>query len=195
MSITKSQDKPITIGAPVEIKKACNDIRVQLSVLPWLERPYLIAERFLRKKNGRAFYYPETYVGVADNNGYARLTPDNDFLGRSFFVVGDGDIDFNEGEYNYITYPVGIVFSVNLKLIDSVKAGEGLFTQELVRDTRRLLTDTESVHDFKYNLIRESTDLKRVFKEFVLDDIELYNRFPLQCFRLDLSLTLQEECF
>lgn len=194
MPIVKNQDKPITVGVPVEIDKACNDIREQLAVMPWLERPYLIAERFYRKERGKAFYYPETYVGGDDNKGYARLTPDNDFKGRSFFVIGDGSIDFEPSQYNFIKYQVGIIFSVNLELIDEVKLDQGLFTQELIREVRRILTDTMIYHEFGYEIVKESRDLKRVFREFVLDDIELYNRAPMQCFRFDLLLTLQEEC-
>lgn len=194
MSVVKNQDKPITIGSPIEIKKACNEIREELTMLPWLTRPYLIAERFYRKVNNKKFYYPETYVGQGDKEGYARLTPDNDFMGRSFFVVGDGEIDFEPNQYNFITYPVGLIFSVNLSLIDELKLQEGLFTQELIRDVRRILTDTMVNHEFGYKVVRETTDLKRVFREFVLDEIEAYNRAPMQCFRFDLLLTLQEDC-
>ena len=203
MSITKLQDKTINIGTPVEIKKACNDIRLDLSNLSWIDKPFLIAERFYRKKNNREYFYPETYVG-GENKPYHRLTPDNDYRGSFFFFVGDSTNQFNSGQYNFITYPVAIIFQVNLKKIDeNILAGDPgyiirhkneLFTQELIREARRLLTNNVVNYDFSYSIVQETTDLQRVYREFVLEKIENYNRAPLQCFRFDLSLTIQEEC-
>ena len=49
--------------------------------------------------------------------------------------------------------------------------------------------------DFDYKILSETRDLREVYKEFVLDDIEQYNRAPLQCFRIDLSIRVQEDCY
>lgn len=193
--MTNLQSKPIIIGSPIEVERATNQIRILLTQLPWLSHPYHIAQRFFRKENDRAFYYPETYCPTeVGKYGYHRLTPDNDYKGMCFFLVGKESNDFNGHQRNFLTYEVGIIFSVNLKLIDDVKLNNGLFTQELIRDVRRILTDNMPNFDFQYKLKSVTRDLRDVYREFVLDEIEQYNRAPMQCFRFDLSLTLQEDC-
>lgn len=189
------QNKPIVIGTPVEIEKATNQIRLLLSALSWLSHPYHIAQRFYRKENDRAYYYPETYCPTEPGKyGYHRLTPDGDYTGMCFFMIGKENNDFKARQKNFLTYDIGIIFSANLKLIDDVKLNNGLFTQELIKDVRRILTDNMPNFDFQYDLKTVTRDLKEVYREFVLDDIEQYNRAPMQCFRFDLTLTIQEEC-
>ncbi len=195
MSTTILQNKPIIIGTPIEIDYAVNEIRLQLVNLPWLEYPMFIAQRFTRDVKGRKFIYPETYAPeIAGSRNYVRLTPDNDFKAMSFFMVGPSRNDFNANERNFMTYPVSIIFSVNLELIDKNKLDNGLFTQELMRDVRRLLTTTMNIHLFDYVLKSETRDLREVYKEFVLDDLESYNRAPMQCFRFDMDVRIQEDC-
>lgn len=192
MSITNLQDKPVIVGSPIEIEFAVNEIRKILADLPWVSHPYFIAQRFYRLKEGKAFYYPETYIGKGKN--YHRLTPDNDYSGMFFFMVGDGDNDFNASEENFITYPVSIIFSANLEKINPTRLNQGLFTQELIRDARWLLTNTMINHDFYYTITAETRDIRRCYREFTLKDIDSYNRAPLQCFRIDLNVIIQEGC-
>jgi hypothetical protein len=195
MGIVKLQDAPITIGTPIEIEKACDVIRERLATLPWVDFPYFIAQRFYRLQGSKQFYYPETYardLQTPDGKwGYHRLTPDNDYKGMFFFYLGEN------GNYNgddYITYNVALIFSVNLDLIDEAKLELGLFTQELVRDARALILDSEYYGDFTLSILRESRDLRTVYREFTLDPVEQYNRAPLQCFRFDLTITYLPEC-
>lgn len=201
MSKVKLQDKPIIIGTPIEIEKAVNDIRVALSALTWIDRPFFIAQRFYRLQDGQTFYYPETYapevtVGTKQNNysNYARLTPDIDFNGMFFFMVGTGDNDYFPSEQNYIEYPVSIIFSVNLDKIDKTKFANGLFTQDLIRDARRILTTKQIPLGLDYSIVNETRDIVEVYREFSLKDIQTYNRAPLQCFRFDLTVRIQEDC-
>lgn len=194
--MTNLQDKPVVVNNPVEIDRACNDIRLQLANLPWVSHPYHIAQRFYRKENQKSFYYPETYAGGADGKyRYHRLTPDNDYSGMFFFIVGREVMDnFNANKRNFLTYEVGIVFSCNLELIDKSKLELGLYTQELIRDVRRMLTDTMINFDFMYEIKSITRDLREVYREFVLDDIEQYNRAKMQCFRVNLEIKIKEEC-
>lgn len=194
--MTKQLDKPIIIGTPVEIESAVNDIREDLSVLPFIDKPFFIAQKFLKKQNGRSLFFPETYAPTRPGEfEYHRLTPDDSIKGMFFFLVGTGSPgSFDPQGENFMTYPVSIIFSVNLKKIDPVKLDNGLFTQELVRDARRILSGSKYDHGFSYELINETRDLQECFKEFVLDDIEAYNRAPMQCFRFNLSVTIQEDC-
>lgn len=201
--MVKLQDKVVNVESPVEVDAACNEIRLLLANIPWVSHPFHIAQRFYRRdsKTGKTFYYPETYIGIPSTSteenfkkGYHRLTPDNDYSGMFFFYVGDENIQYETRQYNYLTYPVSIIFSANLELIDAAKLKSGLFTQELIRDVRRVLTENEVRFGFRYSLQRVSRDLRTVYREFTLQDIEEYNRAPIQCFRFDLTLTVQEVC-
>lgn len=193
--LTKLQNKPIVVGTPIEIEFAVNEIRKSLATLTWLDFPYFIAQRFIRETNGKKFYYPETYAPeTIGARNYKRLTPDNDFKGMCFFMVGASKNDYKANSHNYLTYPVSIIFSVNLELIDKDKLDLGLFTQELIRDVRRLLTTTMVNYDFDYVLKSETRDLRETYREFVLDDLEQYNRAPMQCFRFELDVRIQESC-
>tara|TARA_R110000851_G_scaffold108617_1_gene230033 strand:- start:18571 stop:19218 length:648 start_codon:yes stop_codon:yes gene_type:complete len=191
------QNKPVIVGFPIEIERAVNQVRIQLAKLEWIDHPYFIAQRFFRKdpSSGRLFIYPETYAPEKPGGRtYKRLTPDNDFKGMFFFMVGDGTTEFNANEYNFITFPVSIIFSVNLQLISEAKLNRGLFTQELIRDARRVLTDQMMNFDFQYDIINETRDIQRCFREFRMDELEQYNRAPMQCFRIDLSFKIREDC-
>lgn len=205
MSITNLQNKIFTITNPKGIDSAVNELRLLLGGLTWVSHPYHIAQRFRRmasEKEGKTgveqakklYVYPEMYVGKDDKMPYHRLTPDNDYTGMFFFMVGKGEIEYNPNEYNFINYPVSIIFSVNLATVNKTKLKEYLFTQELIEEARRLLTSSSPNFLFTYKLLTETRDLQEVYREFILDDLEQYNRVPMQCFRIDLTLKLMEEC-
>ncbi|MGB0896924.1 MAG: hypothetical protein ACPGRW_06350 [Flavobacteriaceae bacterium] len=199
MAITRIQEAYITIGTPVEIDAAVNSIREALALLPWVSHPYLIAQRFVHKSaNGKSYLLPEVYsrrpTDTTKRYSYKPLTPDNDFTGMFFAYVDDGEAKTNDYGSNYITYKVAFIFMVNLKLIDSVKLNNGLFTRELMSEARKVINKSSLGLGFESKIIRESNDLKKVFREFNLEDAEAYNRAPLQCFRFDLYITIQEDC-
>ncbi len=200
MSITKYQNKHITIGDPVGIDLAVNEIRILLSSLTWVSHPYFIAKRFVDDEKGKKYIYPETYckdVSTDPKNKYPyhKLTPDNDYTGMFFAFVAVGSQDTQYLNENFLTYNVGFIFSVNLELIDKDKLDNGLFTRSLMAEARRLLNQNIYSYDFKYSVKKETDDLKEVYREFTLNDLERYNRAPLQCFRFDLEITIQEDCF
>jgi hypothetical protein len=111
-----------------------------------------------------------------------------------FFYVSPEETGFHYKQHTYLKYDVAIIFSCNLSLIDNTKLEAGLFTQELIRDVRKLLRDKMMSFDFEYKIKTITRDLREVYSEFVLDDIEQYNRAPLQCFRVNLELEILEEC-
>lgn len=197
MSTTSFQDSPIKVGTPVEIDHAVNEIRKVLeSGIPWLDRAYFIADRLVKKDpKGRQFYFPATYAPKdPGRRDYFQITPDNDFKARSFFMVGAGRIDHQSESENRMTYPVGLIVHANLDLIDKAKTDAGLFTRELIRDVRSLLTKTRMNHLFEYKLESETRDLREVFREFSMDDIEQYNLAPMQTFRIDMAVTVEQDC-
>lgn len=197
MALPKLQDRPIIIPPnAVEIEKAVESIRSMLeSNLTWIDKAYFIAQKFHKLEKGRSYYYPETYAPEKPKSrNYTRLTPDNDYKGMFFFLVGEGDINFEPNQYNFITYPVSIIFSVNLDLIDEARLNTGIFTQSLISEARRLITDKMIMFDFDYTMESEKRGLEDVYREFSMKDIEKYNRAPQQCFRFDMNVRIQEEC-
>lgn len=196
MSKTNLQEKPVIVGTPIEIENAVEHIRQKLTNLTWVSHPYFIAQRFIKREKQRTFFYPETYAPTkAGSRNYHRLTPDGDYSGMFFFYVGPGANDYNAAQHNIITHPVAIIFSVNLERIDEAKLDAGLFTQELIHDARRILTnEMMNFSFFDYDIISETRDLRECYREFSLDDIEQYNRAPMQCFRFDLLVRVDETC-
>lgn len=191
------KDKNIVIGVPIEVDAACNQFRERLSVLPWISKPYLLANRFIDidATTKKQFYYPETFAPTTDKIGYKRLTPDSSETGLCFFVVSGGKIGtYRHNKPNFLTYNVGIVFSVNLELIDKEKLQSGLFTRLLMRDARKVLRETQLHVEFDYKITGETNILNEVYKEYTLNSLEKYNRAPLQSFRFDLEVTVKEDC-
>lgn len=199
MSIVKLQNKPIVIGTPVEIDDAVNKLRILISGLPWISHPYFIAHRFVSDEHGKKYVYPETYCKDANSDPsnkypYHRLTADNDYRGMVFFYVSQGRPNTQDLKENYITYNVAAIFSVNLKLIDEVKLNSGIFTRELMSEARRLISLHRFSYEFNYSILSETDDLQEVYKDFRINDLERYNRAPMQCFRFDLQIRIQEDC-
>lgn len=191
--MTELQNKIQFIENPKGVDKACEDLRILLSSLSWVSHPYHIAQRFNDKKEGKQLVYPEVYVKDSDSKilKYHRLTPDNDYTGMFFFFVGDGRNDTED----YTSYDVGIIFSVNMSKIDNEKLiNEHLFTQELIESVKSIIRKNKFSYDFELRLLNETRDLKTVYKEFVLEDLERYNRLPMQCFRLNLTIKISELC-
>lgn len=198
--LTKLRDKVFIPDNPIELEAAVEAIRQILIGLSWVSHPFHLAQRFYEKvdtANGsKVFYYPETYIPneTETNYSYHKLTPDNGYTGMFFFMAGTEKNDYTANQYNFLTIPVSIIFSCNLELIDKEKLNRGLFTQELIRDVRRILTNGGLGLDFQYKLKTVSRDLREVYKEFILDDLKQYNRAPLQCFRFELDVIVKEQC-
>ena len=191
--MTDLQNKQSLVINPHGIDKAVEDIRNVLKQLTWVSHPFHIAQRFIRKIENKLFTYPEIYIVDPDNKieSYHRLTPDNDYTGMFFFFVGNG----RSNEDGYMEYNVSIIFSVNLELIDENRLkNEHLFTQDLIDSVRKKIKSNRFNFDSQMDYLRETRDLKEVYREFVLDNLEEYNRAPLQCFRVELLIKIDEEC-
>jgi len=175
---------------PIEIDKAIEYMRMSLSGMEWMTNAYHIANKFIRKEGQMKFYYPETYVGYSNGKyKYHRLTPDNDYKGMVFFIITDENIDDN-----LMTFEVSAIFSANLKLIDDTILKTGNFKQKLIRDARQKLENLKYEIDFDIKINKVHRKLQDVYREFSLDELENYNRLPLQVFRFDMTVTIPEDC-
>lgn len=178
----------------IEIDKAIYNIMTVLNLnLSWLTHGYARAYRFIEKGEGR-LYFPEVYVG-GDKNPYHRVTPDNDKKGMCFFVVGkEQQRDFVQFSSNWLKWEVGIVFWVNLKLIDPNLLQTEEFTQNLIRDARRVLTERLGGLGFRIQLKNAEREFKEIYKEFTLDESNDYLRAPYSGFRVNCEIEIQEGC-
>lgn len=177
----------------VEIDKAIYEMQLELSQkLAWLTHDYGRAYRHL-EKNNKKFYFPEVYLG-GKKNEYYRVTPDNDKKGTCFFVVGkEKNENFEQNQFNYIKWEVGIVFWVNLGLINNPLSLNEIYTQNLIKEVREVLTrGFRGNFAFKINSVER--ELKEIYKEFSLDEEQEYLRSPYSGFRFNLELVMQEEC-
>lgn len=180
--------------AGIEIDKAIYQLQLKLDTnLNWLSHSYGRAYRHM-EKNKKFLYFPEIYIG-GEKNSYFRVTPDNDKSGMCFFIVGkEENYDFDEFHQNYLKWKVGIVFNVNLSLINSLLLQNELFTQHLIRDVRNVLTMKMGGIGFTLKLINIEREFGEIYREFNLQEENEYLRSPMQAFRVNCEIILQEDC-
>lgn len=178
----------------LEIDKAIYQTQLRLDAeLSWLTHDYGRAFRFMEYKEKR-LYFPEVYLG-GPNHDYYRVTPDNDHQGTVFFVAERGRVlDFQPNQYNHMAWNVGIVFWVNLQLIDPALIQVEDFTQRLINEARGVLTRKLSGLGFRFNLFDEVRSFDEVFKGFTLDPDNKYLRKPYSGFRFNGEIVLREHC-
>lgn len=196
--MTNSQDLTVKVPvSPIEIDQHIYDLQTKLSFkLNWLTHDYGRAYRNIQLKDGSRMYYPEIYRGVFKNTpSYLPANPDNDKKGICFFVVGPEVIpDFKPNTQNFIEHSVGIVFWVNLKLIDPVLLDTELFTQHLIRDVRNVLTNNMIGTKYRITIKEVVREFNEVYKEYVLEESENYLKAPYQAFRFNVQLSYLEGC-
>lgn len=185
------------IPAPIqaiEIDKAIYELQILLDTkLNWLTHSYGRAYRFVEKVEKR-LYIPEIYVG-GDKFSYTKVSPDNDKKGTCFFIVGkEENYDYSQHQKNNLRYDVGIVFWVNLKLINEALLKNEVFTQNLIRDVRDVLTMQAGGLSFSFKLKTVEREFSQIYKEFNLKEEEDYLRSPYDGFRFNLELIVQEDC-
>ena len=178
----------------IEVDKAVYELQLLLDTkLDWLTYSFGRAYRFL-DKNGKKMYFPEVYKG-GSNFSYTRVTPDNDKKGTCFFVVGKEEVfDYEPHQKNFLKYNLGILFWVNLKKINEGLLQNEIFTQNLIRDVRRVLTTQGGAKGYSFKLKSVEREFKEIYKEFTLNEEEDYLRAPYSGFRFNIELLVREDC-
>jgi hypothetical protein len=186
-----------TAQQPVEIDKAIIDFQNKFaSSLPWLTNVYGRAYRFMRLENDKRIYCPEIYIGIKQGKPqYYRVTPDNLKKGSCFFIVGsERIIDFNVNASNLMEYPVSIIFQVNLEDINSVLLQTEIFTQNLIKEVRDIITNQMNGAFYEFQLTKIEREFSEIYKEFSLDELRNFNMAPLDSFRVNGTIKLYQEC-
>jgi len=189
------QDPSVTLPtALVGIDRVVNDIQLKLDTnLIWLTHDYGRMYRNVKKSNGSTLFFPEIYLGGKE---YYRPTPDNDKKGMIYFVVGQEETpEFLSDSYNYLTYDIGIVFWVNLGLIDPALLQTEIFTQNLIEEARNVVSRRLFGGGYKFTLNNIQREFSQIYKEFpTIKEEEDYLRAPYSGFRINGTVQLQEDC-
>lgn len=172
---------------PIEIDWAVNTIKnIFKSSLDWLTQPYGRVYKLEHEEK----LQPYVYVGNTDGKySMMNVTPDNDKKGMCYFVIEKERV-YSEG---YMIWNVGIVFWVNLSLINDVLAINEDFTQKLIRDVRTVLNEELLGIGFKLEILEITRDFNEVFREFNIKDRK-QGAMPFSCFRVNTNLIIQEDC-
>lgn len=180
----------------IEIDSVVFDIQTKLDVnLLWLTNSYGRAYRHVKRKDGGLMYIPEVYIGVKKGvPSYTPMNPDNDKKGMCFFSVGKEQVEFNQNEYNYISYSIGIVFWVNLKSINSSLLNTEIFTQNLISEVRNVLTRKLTGTNYKLEIENVVREFSEVYREYSLHEDENYLVAPYQAFRFNCKVKFRENC-
>jgi hypothetical protein len=196
MILLQNPSIPTQVNA-VEIDKAIIDINSELSTrLSWITHAYGRAYKNLDITNGERVYFPEVYLGKQNGSfRYTNISPDNDKTGQCFFLVRRETISqYQQGMYNFLNYDVAIIFSVNMKLINETLTETDIYQQVLVSQVRDVLT--RKILGKNYNIVLNNIEylFEDVYREFNLTEQSTIEKSPLSHFRINMSLSIPEEC-
>lgn len=178
----------------VGIDRVVNDMQMKLDTnLLWLTNAYGRMKRGVKTEKKGVVFYPEIYIG---EDGFTRVTPDSKKKGMVYFVVEkEENPDFVPNEYNYLTYKIGMVFWVNLKLINPALIVTEDFTQNLIEEARHVCTRLMFGGGYKLSLTTIEREFREIYKEFpTMDETQDYHRAPYSGFRINGTLQMQEDC-
>ena len=196
MILLQNPNIPTQVNA-VEIDKAIVDINAELNTrLSWITHAYGRAYKNLDITNGSRVYFPEVYLGKQNGSyRYVNISPDNDKTGQCFFLVRRETItQYQQGMYNFLNYDVAIIFSVNMELINASLTETDIYQQVLVSQVRDVLT--RQILGKNYNIVLNNIEylFEDVFRDFELTEQSTMEKSPLSHFRVNMSLSIPEEC-
>jgi len=180
----------------IEIDAVVLDLQTKLDVnLSWLTHSYARAYRHVKLNESKSIYFPEVYIGVkAGVPSYYRPTPDDTKKGMCYFIVGREENEFEQNSQNLLTWNLSIVFWVNLKLINELVLETELFTQNLIKEVRDVLTNKTLGSNYRLNIQNVEREFREVYKEFTLEESRNYLMAPYQAFRFNCDVKMFEEC-
>jgi len=147
------------------------------------------------RSNGASAFLPMVYLGTNFAQDFFNATPDNDKEGQSIILVGDAThTDFKTGFYGWLEYPISIIFSANLKTIDSALLATEDFTEHLMEDVRDSIRNLLG-KSYRVSIDSETREFETVYSEFDIG-VGTTNKplLPMTYFRFECTLTVKEDC-
>lgn len=189
---------PPVILNPIEIDRAIVDLQAKLlfHLSDFLTQGYARAYRHLNVDSEKRVFVPQVFLGEQqDTQRYTIVTPDNDKEGQCFFLVSEEKvIDFKQGHFNYLSYDVAIIFTINLEKVDSVLLETYYFQQEMVKRVRDVITRKAIGVPYVTTILSTKYNFKDVFEGFEIGNQTQLEKSPLTHFRVDINMLLKEEC-
>lgn len=184
--------QPVPVDA-IEIDRAILDLQTRLTAsLSWLTHGYGKVYRNIDQSRNLAIYFPEVFMGGFN---YMRTTPDNDKAGQSIILVGSERVDsFEPGEQSFLSYDISILFTANLKLINSALLQTDYYQQNLIRDVRNALTNGLLGAPYRLEINDIEREFNEVWRDFDIEENRGISHSPLTHFRVNCTIYLHEDC-
>lgn len=177
--------------AAIEIDRFIYEMQIMLSTrLAWLSNDYGRGFRMLEHAGGKQ-YIPQIYKG---NNDYHSNFGDSFKKAQMFFWT---NTEYHEQRSNILRHNVSLIFSVNLELIDNTLSPNELFTQNLIAQVRKAILQYGISQTIARDIVIKTIDRepRDVYREFTFNEMyNNFNRAPLQCFRVNLSVDMPPDC-
>jgi hypothetical protein len=163
--------------------------------LSWLTNGMGRAYRLSKvRANQTTVFLPEVYLGTSQFKYFA-ATPDNDKQGQSIFFVGDATLpDQQKGFYGWVQHEIGIIFSANLKTIDSALLATEDFTEHLIQDVREALIRDLVGKSYRLTIDSITRDFDDVYAEFDVSQDRGIAHAPMTHFRVNATVIFREDC-
>ena len=196
MILLQNPDLP-TPTAAIEIDAAIISINSLLQAnLSWLSNPYGRAYKNIDASTGNTLFFPEVYLGKQNNSQrYINVMPDNDKRAQCFFYVTKENIlNFESGQYGFLSYDVAIIFTANMELVKRALLETEIFQQTLVAQVRDVITRKTLGVSYKITLNSVDYLFENVFAEFNIPKPEQLEKAPFTHFRMNCNIILPEQC-
>jgi hypothetical protein len=139
-------------------------------------------------------FLPEVYLGTAQNK-YFSATPDNDKTGQSIFVIGTETLpNYQTGFFGYLEYEMSILFTANLKLIDSTLLETEDFTEHLIADVRQSIIRNLLGKAYRITIDNIERGFENTYSDFDIANDRGISYLPLTHFRLNCTVQVKEDC-
>lgn len=192
-----SQQNP-TIPTPTQAKGVdahVFDLQTHLSFdLAWLTNGMGRAYKLQKRIGKVARFLPLVYLGTNQTNYFPGVA-DSSKKGQSIILIGDGTpVNPRVGQYGLMKYPISIIFSANLKTIDSVLLHTEDFTQSLIDEVSESLRNLLG-KSYKLETTTITRQYEDVYSEFdISTDSTSDQQLPMTYFRFDGTLSFYEVC-
>jgi len=139
-------------------------------------------------------FLPEVYLGTTQNK-YFSATPDNDKVGQSIFVLGTETLpNYQLGFFGYLEYEMSILFTANLKLIDSTLLETEDFTEHLIADVRQSIIRNLLGKAYRVTIDNVVRGFENTYSDFDIANDRGISYLPLTHFRLNCTVQVKEDC-
>ena len=147
--------------------------------------------------NGVTQFLPQIYLGTSTSD-YFQATQASKNKGQNFISVGNEAYPLQDtGRYGRLSYPISIVFSANLKLVDATLLLTEDFTEHLMEDVRQVLIRETLGKDYQIELNNGTRDFTEVWSGWDIDSTAGKTNkqyLPMTYFRFDGVISFYEDC-